>query len=237
MARRNYWKGFAAGAAIGAGASAVALLLPSVWGRARHSRIVRMEKSIQIGRPVEECFSAWRQLERLPRMSSIIENVRREGNRSHWSVRLDGRRLEWTSEIEQLIPNQAIGWKSIKGLKHTGRITFSPLGNDTLVHVSMNYAPPSRVLRPFMEPWIGRLEGFIEQALREFKAALENGATGTQTGPRSYPAGTTTEPARGTGTFGAAPTNPGQTSHGPQNPRFGGTTNPVEYTSPPEAKR
>jgi uncharacterized membrane protein len=189
---------------------------------------VRLEKSVQIGSPVEECFNTWRELERLPQMSSTIQNVRREGNRSHWKVLIDGRPVQWTAEIEQLIPNQSIGWKSIKGLKHTGRINFSPVGNDTLVHITMNYAPPWRVLRPFMEPWIGRFEGYIEQVLRDFKAGVEGrGAMG-----RTYPAGTTTE--RATGTFGAPANTPGQTS--PQNPRFGGAS-PVEYASPPEAKR
>lgn len=237
MAARRYWNGFLTGVTIGAGATAAALLLPSLWGRAGRSRIVRLEKSVQIGCSVEEAFNAWRDLENLPNMSSWIQEIRRQGNRSHWKVLIEGRPLQWDAEIEQLIPNQAIGWKSTSGVKHTGRISFSPLGNDTLVHVTMNYAPPSRLLRPFMEPWVGRVEGYIEQVLRDFKSALESRGAGMGTGARKYPSGTANEPARGTGTFGAVPTNPGHTSKSGQNPRFSGTTSPVDYTAPPEAKR
>ncbi len=237
MARNRYWKGFAAGAIMGAGAATGALLFTNLRGRAGHSRIIRLEKSVQIGRPVEEVFNAWRWLEDLPQMADMIVSVRREGNRSDWHLRLDGRDLRWSAEIEQLIPNQSIGWKSISGPKHTGRINFSPLGNDTLVHVTMNYVPPMRLLRPFLAPMSGELEGYIEAALRGFKRALEGQSGEEKYGRRTFPAGTTTEPARSTGTFGAAPQNPAQTSQTTQHTRFNGPSPSVEFTAPPDAKR
>jgi uncharacterized membrane protein len=212
---KKYWKGFAAGAVTGVAAGGGVLLLANTFGS---GQVIRLEKSIQIGKPVNEVFNAWRELGYLPQMSHVINEVRHSGNRSHWRVSFGGRQYEWDAEIEQMIPNQAIGWKSLSGPKHTGRINFSPLGNDTVVHVTMNYAPPSLFLRPFVHPISGHIEDCIEQVFRDFKAALEG-------------KGQEREPAQATGTFGGT-AKPIET----RNTRFGGRPSAVECTRPPEAK-
>jgi uncharacterized membrane protein len=234
----KHWRGFAAGAAAGAGLSFGSVALVNTLVRRRHPRIIRLEKSIQIGRPQAEVFRAWADMDRLPEWSSCVLEIRNQGERSHWKVDVDGRKLEWDAAIEQFIPDQAIGWKSLNGPKHTGRITFSPIGTDTLVQVTMNYAPPVRWLEPFSSNVGEHLERYIDQALRDFKAGLERergeGAIpiarkGTER-VGTAPSMTQTEVGRATGTFG------------PDAPRavidkFGNPVNPVEYTSPPEAKR
>ena len=220
---------FLAGLGVGAGIGAAAVLLPQLVGRGGSSRIVRLEKSIQIGRPVGDVFSAWVDWDRLPRVSENVASIRTDGERTHWRVNIGGKTIEWYAITEQFIPNQAIGWKSVSGPKHTGRITFSPIGDNTIVHVTMNYAPPMRFLRPLLSPMAGHMEGLIEKVLRDFKASVEGrvaGAQGsirtgvTQPGPGSY----RTDLPR-TGTLGTSVEQ-----------RFGGTTNPVDYR-PPEAKR
>ncbi len=233
MARRTryFWRGFGIGAAAGVGS--VALINLAV--RARRP-VVRLEKSIQIGRPVAEVFNAWTNFERLAGVSDIIEDIRREGNRSRWQINIDGRRIVWDSEIEQYIPNQAVGWKSVGGPKHTGRVDFSPLGDDTLVHIVMNYQPPSILLRPFSPTIATHLDNFVEKALRDFKASLEGkGQEGRE------------QPVRATGTYGPGSERPAHESarttgfrssaeisgQSPVNP---GGANPVEFTRPPETK-
>jgi len=243
MRRKRFWSGFAAGAAAGLGA----LVVSNMAGRRRHQHVVRLEKSIQIGRPVEEVFDSWSRLDTLPGMSHIVDRIDRQGDRSHWVVRMGGRRFEWDATTEQLIPNQAIGWKSVTGPKHTGRIHFSPLGNDTLVHVTMNYAPPGTMwTRPFAQSVQGKLEGYMEQVLRDFKAALEGkgqeGAIRHTASAASRPGPGSVTPSqaqeeRATGTFGAAPSTPGQTSHSnPLSVPASPNPNPVDYTRPPDAK-
>lgn len=234
MARRKFWRGFAAGAAAGAGAGLGAVLLPNLIGQVRNRQIVRLEKALQVGRPVEEVFNSWTNLEGLPQMSDCIREVTREGNHSHWRVQVDGKQFEWDATIEQFIPNQAVGWKTLRGPKHTGRITFAPVGKDTLVQVTMNYAPPLGVLRPFSENLSGRLEKYLDQVLRDFKASLEGkGQEGRKPPVRSEPVGpgtglTQTDVQRATGTLGSVQEVVD---------RFGNRPNPVEYTAPPEAKR
>ena len=223
MARNRFWKGFAAGATAGAGGTLGLLLGLNYVGRAGHRRVVHLEKSIQIASPVEDVFRAWLDLERLPQLSDTIEQIRRDGDNSHWRVNIEGRSFEWDAHIEQFILNQAIGWKSISGPKHSGRINFSPIGTDTMVHITMNYAPPVRLLTPFVSSVAQRLDDCIEKVLRDFKAALEH---------RSQNVIRMHEPAQATGTEGPMSEPPVGTQH----TRFGGPPNPVEFTRPPEAK-
>jgi uncharacterized membrane protein len=229
MSRRNqYWRGFLAGvlAASAAGAGAFVTFRFS-GGKSR--RIVRLEKSLQIGRPVQEVFSAWLNPSTLPEMSRIIRSLRRERDRWRWRISLGGRNIAWDAKVEQFIPNQAIGWRSLSGPKHTGRITFSPLGNDTLVQVTMNYAPRGFFLRTMSMPLTRRLEGYLDQVLRDFKAALEGKGqeTAVRRGPQEQAAYLASS---STGTYGSLNTSRAQ------NTRFGGPSNPIGASLPPEAK-
>ncbi|HEU5401120.1 MAG TPA: SRPBCC family protein [Terriglobales bacterium] len=217
MKQRHFWTGVAVGAAAAAGSAWLVGLL----GRGGRSRIIRIEKSIQIGRPVEDVFQTWCELETLPRYTNLLRSVRRSGNHSFWVAEVGGIPLEWDAEIAQVIPNESIGWRSVEGVRHSGRVTFSTIGDQTLVHVQMNYAPKLWFLRPVLSPAVGMLEGYIEQALRDVKSALEScsGKTASKNEPHA--------PTQATGTYG--PTG--------ENPRFGTATIPVEFTAPPESKR
>jgi len=216
MKTKNFWTGVAAGAAATIGTAWVL----SLTGRGGNSRIIRLEKSVQIGRPIEDVFQSWCDLETLPRFTSLLRSVRRFGDRSHWIAEVGGRPVEWDAEIVQVLPNQSIGWRTTQGAQHTGRITFAPVGDQTLVHVQMNYAPKVWLLRPVFATMVGQIEGYIEQALRDVKSALESRSG---TGPRRQEAA---EPSVATGTYGPTATNP----------RFGTPTIPVEFTRPPESK-
>ena len=230
MARKNYWAGFAAGAAVGAAAGFASWLVSKSIGRQEYRKILRLEKSIQIGRPVEEVFRAWNDLERLPDHLSMIEQVHVRGDRSHWRGSMAGRPVEWDAEITQHIPNQAVGWKSLSGPKPTGRVDFSRLGNDALVHVVINYQPKGGILARGLAETFGPLEGYVEQALRDFKSSLEGKGQEDKMAP-----GRAAEQYKATGTYGDTG-NPGM-----QTSRYGGETpssdlnNPVDYTRPPKA--
>ena len=229
----------AAGTAAGAGV----LLALNSFGRRRHANVMRLEKSVQIGRSVDEVYRAWSALDALPGMSHIIQRIRHDGDRSHWVITMDGKTMEWDAVVEQRIPNQAIGWKSVSGPKHTGRIHFAPIGNDTLVHIVMNYAPPGNAwTRPFVQPLEGHIEQYIEQVLRDFKACLEeNCDEGQQFGGLSARLGPTavsnpkTQQERATGTFGV-PAGRGERTTNPLGVEPTPNPNPVDYTRPPEAK-
>lgn len=182
-ANNRYWGGFAAGALIGTAAATAAILIANAVSRNRDHRILRLEDSIQIGRPVEEVFRAWTDFERLPDRISAIRHVEVQGLHSIWTVATGGKHTRWEAETVQFIPNEAIGWKSISGPKHTGRISFSPLGDQTIVHVTMNYASPLGRFTMLASPASEVLTTAINEALRDFKASLEGRGERTSEGP------------------------------------------------------
>jgi uncharacterized membrane protein len=248
MARDGFWSGFGLGALTGASAGVAAFMAASGRASSNDKRILRLERSIQIGRSVEDVFSEWSQLETLPGKISTVRRVEVSGQRSNWLVAVDGKDFEFDAETIQVIPNQAIGWKSINGPKHSGRINFARLGDDTLVHVSMNYAPPLGVFARLLTPITDHLESQIDLALRDFKRALEgtserDEAPGTRalrsqgmrrTGPAS--AGwDEPEAQRATGTDGPRAINPPGTPGTHLEDRSGNVLNPgaVDYTRPP----
>jgi len=205
------------------------MLLPQLVGRAGASRIIRLEKSIQIGGPVEEVFAAWVDWERLPRVTDKITAIRNHGDRTQWRASIGGREIEWEAITEQYIENQAIGWKSVRGPKHTGRVTFSPIENDCIVHVTMNYAPPARALRPILAPMNGHMEGIIEKVLRDFKASVESRPRGAQgSAANRGSSGLRVSEASRTGTYGDEPIHP--------ETRWGVNT-PLGSGNPSDAKR
>lgn len=170
---KRFWKGFAIGAAAGAGAGVGSLLLGHAVRRSSTRNIIRIDKSLQVGQPVAEVFAAFSDLERLPSRIPRIVRLRSNAETSHWQVKVGGRLVEFDAEIIQYVDGEAIGWKSVTGPKHTGRINFSPVGTDTLLNVVMNYYPVPGIVAALVHPIAGLLDESVEQALRDFKASLE----------------------------------------------------------------
>lgn len=165
MPRDSFWGGVALGAAgTVAGLWTSGLLAPQ--GRTR-----RVECSIQISRPAQDVFSACAHVERMPRFVRSIVSVAACDDVSEWIAQLDGRRFGWDLEIVQVVPKQVIGWKSHRGQKHSGRLSFFSLGDKTLVHIEMNYVPSFRFASIFRNSW--KMEDAVNAALRDFKATLE----------------------------------------------------------------
>jgi uncharacterized membrane protein len=214
--------------------------------------ILRLERSIQIGRPAEEVFAAWSRFDELPEKISSLRLVEVSGDRSTWDVKIDGRRFQFDAVIAQVIPNESIGWKSIRGPQHSGRINFARLGDDTLVHVTMNYAPPLGRVGRLLAAFTDHLESQIEGALRDFKRALEGAArTGIDSESvsardaaverwgRRGPASSGWDEAsdqRATGTEGVRARNPWGTPGTHVEDQSGKVQNPgaVDYTRPPK---
>lgn len=228
MSKQTFWRGFGIGAGIGAGLGLGAFIACDMMG-GPDKRVVRLEKSLQIAKPVEEVFDAWVDLENLSDAAENIEKVDQRGDQSTWKIKVNGKEFRWHAQVEQVIPNQAIGWKSTSGLKHTGRVNFSPIGNDTLIHVVMNYAPPSFLMRPFARLKRGYLEQFIDKVLRDFKTSLEvSNVSGLRnvSGRIRPSAVKATDAEAATGTFGSSAR---ETS-------VEGRYNPIDFPQPPERK-
>ncbi|MCU1285964.1 MAG: cyclase/dehydrase [Acidobacteriales bacterium] len=230
--KRKDWRGIAVGALLGTGATLAAVYFANRRS-GFDSHIVRLEDTIQIGRRFEDVYQAWTNLEDLPRHIEYINDVRVNGDTSYWEATVDGKEFKWKATTVQVIPNEAISWKSVTGPKHTGRISFSPIGDDTLVHVTMNYAPPLGRFGKMLSPVTEHLEGYIAKALRDFKRAMESQA---KKGSGSEPARAewrTEEPATGTTGRAAKSSSPGPVGDAAETSEK--STGKVETTRPPEA--
>ena len=178
----RYWRGFATGAIVGTAAAAGAILVANAMTRNRDPRILRFEDSIQIARPVEDVFHAWSDFANLPHYIDMVRHVEVQGMHSIWTIAAKGKETRWEAETVQWIPDEAIAWKSVSGPKHTGRITFSPLEDQTVVHVTMNYASPLGRFSLIASPMSDVITSMVSAALRDFKAALEKGHTAHDSG-------------------------------------------------------
>lgn len=218
----RYWGGFAVGALLGTASAVAAYMIANAATRKSDSRVLRMEDSVQIGRPVEEVFRSWCNLQQLPDAVSCIKSITGEATGlSHWKVNVDGKDFEWEAETMQFIPNEAIGWKSISGPKSTGRLTFSRIGDDTLMHITMNYTPPLGRFSGLFAAVGEHIESHVAEALREFKFAVEKGSIAISKAPQAEWRVEAGKDERATGTQGR------------NNPNTDARTNsPVDFTRP-----
>jgi uncharacterized membrane protein len=142
-----------------------------------------VRRSITIGRPRDEVYAAWRDLDGLPRFMRHLEEVRSEPgtNRSHWRATGPfGATVEWDAEITEDIPGRRIAWRAVDGspITHEGSVTFedAPGGRGTQVTVDFRYAPPAGLVGVAAAKVAGEEpEQQVAGDLRRFKQLLEIG--------------------------------------------------------------
>lgn len=120
---------------------------PATTGVADHAGL-KVEQSIEVGRPPGQVFGYWRKLSNLPKFMPHLLEVRETGPRtSHWKVAGPaGSRVEWDAEIINEHPGSMIAWKTLAGsqVQSAGSVRFDPLndGARTCVTVLLEYRAP-----------------------------------------------------------------------------------------------
>ncbi len=162
----------AAGGALGR----LAAVAPSM------SRTIHVRKAITIGKPAEELYGFWRNLENLPRVMWYLESVQTiDDRRSHWKAKAPfGRTVEWDAEITEDEPNKRLSWRSVAGadVDNEGTVRFerAPGGRGSTVHVELRYDPPGGVIGATFARLFGKEpEQEVREALRTFKQVMEIG--------------------------------------------------------------
>jgi len=151
-----------------------------------------VEDALTIGKPREEVYRFWRNLENLPRFAPHVLRVRVEDERrSYWEVEgPHGASVEWESEITRDTPNEEIEWRTTANRKiaNFGSVSFrdAPAGRGTIVRVHLEYVSPAGSLGAAIARMIGRApQSMVEQALRRLKQLLEAGEVATTQGQSS----------------------------------------------------
>jgi uncharacterized membrane protein len=194
-----------------AGATAAGTAIVYALRKPRYSGI-KLKKTIMIDRSAADLYAFWRDLENLPRISSILESVEvLDDTRSRWTALAPTEfPIRWEAEITRDIPNEMIGWRSVEGsvIETAGYVRFEPRsGRGTLVRVALEYDLPVGRVGAAVASLLGRKpDTHVDEMLRRFKQLMESGEVA---GPRRTKASQhtrthhpgTSEEGTGTGTF------------------------------------
>jgi uncharacterized membrane protein len=140
---------------------------------------IKVERSVVVGRPVQEVYHFWRNFENLPRFMDHLESVTViDENRSHWVAKAPaGLRIEWDATIHNEIENELIAWRSLPGadVNNAGSVHFTPAGDGrTEVRVVLSYEPPAGRIGAAVAKLLGEEPSQqVDDDLRRFKQVME----------------------------------------------------------------
>src|SRR4029077_21010988 len=125
----------------------------------------RMEKAIEVERPLSTVYNQWTQFEEFPRFMKGVKKVTQlDDQRLHWKAEIGGKDKEWNARITDQVPDQLIAWQS-EGAEYTsGPIQQMPQNfSDSNKARVVKFAPagPNRTritLEVIYDP-----EGFVEK--------------------------------------------------------------------------
>ena len=140
----------------------------------------KIEKSIDVERPLSTVYNQWTQFEEFPRFMKGVKKVTQlDDTRLHWEAEIAGQDKEWDARITEQVPDQCIAWQSEGGDYNAGAVNFTPVGpNSTRINLRLMYDPEGFVEKTG-DP-LGFVSGRIEGDLERFKDFIEN--RGQETG-------------------------------------------------------
>lgn len=151
------------------------------WGE--EDRAIHVRKAITIGKPAEEIYRFWRDLENLPRFMGHLESVEViDDRRSHWKAQAPfGLTVSWDAEITEDRPNERLAWRSLEGARvpNSGSVSFerAPGDRGTVIRVDLQYEPPGGAIGATFAGLFGKEPGQeVQEDLRALKQIMETGA-------------------------------------------------------------
>jgi uncharacterized membrane protein len=135
--------------------------------------MARVEKSIEVERPLRMVYDQWTQFEEFPRFMEGVEKVYQlDDKRLHWRARIGGKAEEWDAEIVQQIPDQTIAWRHTRGAVNSGVVVFTPLdAGRCRVSLALEYDPKGFVEK--VGDVLGVVARRVEGDLERFKRFIE----------------------------------------------------------------
>ena len=140
----------------------------------------RIEKSIEVERPVRTVYNQWTQFEEFPRFMKGVKKVSQlDDQRLHWEAEIAGKDKEWYARITDQIPDHLIAWQSEGGEYSSGTVAFAPINsNRTRINLQLTYDPEGFVEKT--GDALGVVSSRVENDLERFKDFIEN--RGQETG-------------------------------------------------------
>lgn len=134
----------------------------------------RVEKFIEVNRPVSTVYNQWTQFEEFPFFMTGVKEVRQiDDTHLYWRAEVWGKEKEWEAEITEQEPDTRISWKSITGAPNAGTVRFEPLGDDrTRVRLTMAYDPKGLIEN--VGDALGLFTAQVESSVEQFKQFIES---------------------------------------------------------------
>ncbi|MEX0658546.1 MAG: SRPBCC family protein [Egibacteraceae bacterium] len=133
----------------------------------------RVEKSIDVEKPIHTVYNQWTQFESFPEFMKGVERVeQKDDKRLHWVAKIGMADREWDAEIVEQTPDQVIAWKASGETTNDGRVTFQEVApNRTRVNLVLEYEPEDLVEKAGEK--LGVVDKRVEGDLERFKSFIE----------------------------------------------------------------
>jgi uncharacterized membrane protein len=102
-----------------------------------------IERSVDVGVPVQVAYNQWTQFEEFPRFMEGVKEVRQlDDTTLHWTVRVGNQEREWKARITEQEPDDRIAWSAEGDTDNAGVVTFHRLdGGSCRVMLQLVYDP------------------------------------------------------------------------------------------------
>ena len=135
-----------------------------------------------VNAPVHQVYTLFTHFNDFPKFMSFVKEVTYiDDQRSHWVAHVEGN-FSWDAVNEDWIPDQQVGWRSIRGLENFGRVTFQQLTpQQTDVNVYLHVTPPAGPLGSMVESMgVGdRFEQVLQNDLNHFAQMVQQSPSDT----------------------------------------------------------
>ena len=133
-----------------------------------------IEKSIDVGVPLQTAYNQWTQFEEFPQFMDGIEEVRQlDDTHLHWIAEFGGKRHEWDAEVTEQKPDERVAWRNTDGKDNAGVVTFHRLDEDkTRIMVQLDWVPEGFAEK--LGDKLGVDERRVGDDLERFKRLIES---------------------------------------------------------------
>ena len=134
----------------------------------------RIEKVIEVNRPIRAVYDQWTQFEEFPRFMDGVKEVKQlDDTHVHWHAEIAGKDKEWDAEITEQVPDERISWASLESeAPNAGTVRFEAIDeNRTRVRLVMAYDPQGAVEN--IGDALGLVGASVQSSVTNFKNYIE----------------------------------------------------------------
>ncbi len=160
--------------------SATNIEFQRLFGYGGGRRAVDIQKTINVGAPIDVVFALWANFENFPKFMANVVDIDLIGpGESHWKVKGPaGSVVEWDAEITVAEADRTIAWKSRPGsiIDNAGIVKFSEVSDETEVNIKLSYNPPAGAIGHGVATIFGSdPKTQMDEDLMRMKSFLETG--------------------------------------------------------------